>query len=225
MYPKNLIVWNLIPFGGPAKNVPYSRKFHISEFLITGIGCTERDKCHLLTALYFCLNDPLVSFAQFRILAEISLVRICSFGLERNSFGRSLHDARQGGIHSHPFYRDCNPEVPLGQSGRGKGTGIGCVKSALGNLPLPQMRHSLWKCTWVVTCHRVTHFLGSRDRLMVQLLWQIWLQAGLLKGSMDLRGSVLEEFLPCLLGYFRSHCRYCQFVVRLSGNRGTALGG
>ena len=86
----------------------------------------------------------------------------------------------------------------VSQSGRGKGTGIGCVKSALGNLPLPQMRHSLWKCTWVVTCHRVTHFLGSRDRLMVQLLWQIWLQAGLLKGSMDLRGSVLEEF-PSLL--------------------------
>ena len=30
-----------IPFRlGPAKNVPYSRKFHISEFLLTGIGCT-----------------------------------------------------------------------------------------------------------------------------------------------------------------------------------------
>ena len=46
IYPKSIPfhIWKIllyeIPFhSGPGKNVPYSRKFHISEFLITGIVC------------------------------------------------------------------------------------------------------------------------------------------------------------------------------------------
>ena len=46
IYPKSIpcnrkILLYKIPFrSGPAKNVPYSRKFHISESLITGIVCS-----------------------------------------------------------------------------------------------------------------------------------------------------------------------------------------